>query len=142
VGRDFPHLSKPAPGPTQPPVQWVPSLSRGKDGRGEMLTTHPLLVPRLRKSLSIPPLTLWVLLGLLRGFPPLPPLLQTQQHVLYQTCAFCCSPTECLCVTFNLATTAFHSLTDLSIVFPLKNRCLLISTINVNIPRITLIMQH
>jgi len=28
-GRDFPHLSKLALGPTQPPVQWIPSLSRG-----------------------------------------------------------------------------------------------------------------
>jgi hypothetical protein len=39
----------------------------GKGGRGVMLTTHPLLVSRLRKSWAIPPLTLWVLLGLLRG---------------------------------------------------------------------------
>ena len=27
--RDFPHLSRPALGATQPSVQWVPGLSRG-----------------------------------------------------------------------------------------------------------------
>ena len=45
-GRDFPYLSRPALGTTQPPVQWVPCLSRGvKSGRGVTLTPHPLLLP-------------------------------------------------------------------------------------------------
>jgi hypothetical protein len=46
---------------------WV--FPGGKGVRGVMLTSHPLPVPRLRKSWVIPPLTLWVLLGLLRGSP-------------------------------------------------------------------------
>jgi hypothetical protein len=29
LGRDFPHASRPALGLTQPPMQWVPGLSRG-----------------------------------------------------------------------------------------------------------------
>jgi hypothetical protein len=46
--------SRPALGPTQPPVQWVPgALCPGvKRGRGVMLTTHPLPVPRSGKSRS------------------------------------------------------------------------------------------
>jgi hypothetical protein len=39
----------------------------GKGGRGVMLNAHPLLVLRLRKSCAIPPLTLWIFRGLLRG---------------------------------------------------------------------------
>jgi hypothetical protein len=33
-GRDFQHLSIPALGPTQPPVQWVPGFSRGRKRPG------------------------------------------------------------------------------------------------------------
>ena len=45
-GQDFPHLSRPAPRPTQPPGQRVPGLSRGQGGRSVVLTTHPHLVCR------------------------------------------------------------------------------------------------
>ena len=32
------------------PRQWVPRLSRGYSGRGVALTTHPQLVPKLKKK--------------------------------------------------------------------------------------------
>jgi len=56
---------RPAMGPTQPPVKRVPSFSRGvKCGRGVLLTTHPLLVPRSWKRRAIPLPTLWATPGL------------------------------------------------------------------------------
>jgi hypothetical protein len=47
-------LSSPTLGPTQPPVQWVLGVlsPRVKCGQGMVLTTHPILVLRLRKCAS------------------------------------------------------------------------------------------
>jgi len=45
-GRDFPHPSRPAPGPTPPPVQGVPGAKRL--GRGVEHPRH--LAPRLKKE--------------------------------------------------------------------------------------------
>ena len=59
-GRDFLRLSRPALGPTQPPVQGAPGLSREQRvAWGVTLTPHPLLVPCSRKSRAILLLPLW-----------------------------------------------------------------------------------
>jgi hypothetical protein len=49
-GRDFSHLSRPTLGPTQPPVQWVPGLSRGKERPGRDADPSPLLVLLVMKE--------------------------------------------------------------------------------------------
>jgi hypothetical protein len=50
AGRVFPHLSRPSPVPPSLLYNGYRVFPGGKGGRGVMLTTHPLLVPRLRKS--------------------------------------------------------------------------------------------
>ena len=57
--RDFPHLSRPALEPTQPPLQWVPGLSQGKERPGRDADPSPLLVLGSIKGRIIPLHPLW-----------------------------------------------------------------------------------
>jgi hypothetical protein len=57
-GRDFPHLSRPPLGPTQPPVKYVPGLFRGKERPGRDADPSPHLVPWSWKGRAIPLLPL------------------------------------------------------------------------------------
>jgi hypothetical protein len=52
VERDFPHFSRPAPGPTQPPVQWVPGLSWGYRRSGRDADHTPPSRAEVKKELS------------------------------------------------------------------------------------------
>jgi len=60
-GRDFPHLSRPAMGPIQSPVEWVPGLSRGEERPGRDNDPSPPLVPWSRKSRATLLLPLWAI---------------------------------------------------------------------------------
>jgi hypothetical protein len=52
-GRDFSHTSRPTLGPTQPPVQWVPRLSRGAKRPGRSADHPPLLKCRGQESVEL-----------------------------------------------------------------------------------------
>ena len=54
--RIFLHLSRPALGPTQPRIEWVPGLTRGKEGRSVALATHSHLAAEVKERV----LPLWV----------------------------------------------------------------------------------
>jgi len=50
-GRDFPHLSRLAPGSTQPPIQWVPGLFLSDKATGARhCPPTPHLAPNLKKE--------------------------------------------------------------------------------------------
>jgi len=67
VERDFPPVQT---GPEAHPASFTmgtESFPGVKYGRGVLLTTHPLLVPRSWKSTAIPLPTLWATTGPVRG---------------------------------------------------------------------------
>ena len=49
-GRHFPHLSRLALGPTQPPVKWVPGISRGKEQLGRDADPSPPSTAAVKKE--------------------------------------------------------------------------------------------
>ena len=57
--RNFPHPSRPNLGPTQPPIEWVTSLSPGVKRSGRGVDHSPHLALSLRKSSTIPLLSIW-----------------------------------------------------------------------------------
>ena len=67
--RDFPHLSRSALGPTQPPVQRVPGLSWGKVRPGRDADPSPLLV-RDHERVELYLYTPYGLYGLYRASVP------------------------------------------------------------------------
>jgi len=52
-GRDFPHMSRSAFVPTQPSIQWIPSIFQGQNDRGVALTTHSSLSAEVEGRLEI-----------------------------------------------------------------------------------------
>jgi hypothetical protein len=71
--RDFPHPSKPALGPTQPPIHSVPGLCREESGRGLGLAINhpPISSAEEGKSRDIPLLPFWSFMAC-RDIPLLP----------------------------------------------------------------------
>jgi hypothetical protein len=58
--RDFPHPSRPALGPTRPPMQWIPCLSWGWSGQGVASATHLPSSAEVKERVSaIPLFPLW-----------------------------------------------------------------------------------
>ena len=68
-GRDFWHSSRPALGPTRPPVQWVPGLFPwGKTAGAWLWLPSPIQHQGQSKSRAISLLPLWAFMACFRGY--------------------------------------------------------------------------
>jgi hypothetical protein len=67
-GRDFSHTSRPALEPIQPPVQWVPGLSRGVKRPGRSADHPPPSSAEVKKEYSYTSTPLWAF-GSVTGYP-------------------------------------------------------------------------
>ena len=52
-GRDFPHLPRPALGPTQFPIQWVPGLFTGVKRPGRGVDQPPLPIAEVKERVEL-----------------------------------------------------------------------------------------
>jgi len=66
-GRDFPHASRPVLGPTQPPIQWLPGLSRGVKRPGRDVDHPPPSSAEVKEKVELylysPSGSSWPVLG-------------------------------------------------------------------------------
>jgi hypothetical protein len=107
-------VSRPALGPIQPPVQWVPGVlsPRIKRGRDVTLTTHPHLVPRSRMSRSYTSSPPWASIGVLWDCFTLHTLWPSELRALCKTSR--CFDTVCIdWVASDLIGSVLDKYTDL-----------------------------
>jgi len=62
-GRDFPHPSRPALRPTQPPIQWVPGLERPGRGVDHPPPSSAEVKEKVELYLCSPSRPLWPVIG-------------------------------------------------------------------------------